>query len=257
MSSHAQGRSTAGGRIAELRTTHGIIPALDMDSADQVRRVVESTTGIEGVVAYKLGLTMVLRLGLAEAVRRLKEVTDLPILYDHQKAGPDVPDMAAKFCRLCAEAGADGLILFPLAGPRAVDGFVGGALDNGLLPVVGGDLPLADYNASGGGYVVDDALDHIFRRALDLGARHFIVPGNTADKIRHHAGWLRRAIDRPQLVIPGIGALGGSIEDCFAAAEGCNAYAVVGRAIYGADDPTAAARQLAAEAQRFAQGTSD
>lgn len=240
------------GAMAEFRTTHGIIPALDMDSADTIRRVVESTSGIEGIVGYKLGLTMVLHLGLAEAVRQLKEVTDLPILYDHQKAGPDVPDMAGKFCRLCAEAGADGLILFPLAGPRAVDGFVGGALENGLLPVVGGDLPLTDYNASGGGYVVDDALDLIFERARNLGARDFIVPGNTADKVRHHAERLTAVIDRPHLVIPGIGALGGSIEDCFAAASGCNAYAVVGRAIYGAEDPTAAARELAQQALRFA-----
>lgn len=240
------------GRMAEFRTTHGIIPALDMDSADTIRRVVESTSGIEGVVGYKLGLTMVLRLGLAEAVRQLKEVTDLPILYDHQKAGPDVPDMAGKFCRLCAESGADGLILFPLAGPRAVDEFVGGSLENGLLPVVGGDLPLTDYNASGGGYVVDNALDLIFERATNLGARHFIVPGNTADKVQHHAERLTAVIDRPQLVIPGIGALGGSIGDCFAAASGCNAYAVVGRAIYGADDPTAAARELAQQALRFA-----
>jgi orotidine-5'-phosphate decarboxylase len=250
MNTHAAGGSA--GTTVEFATSHGIVPALDLDAVDAACQVVESTRGIEGVVGYKLGLTMVLRLGLGEAVRRIKEITDLPVLYDHQKAGPDVPDMAGKFCRICAEAGADGLILFPLAGPRAVDGFVGESLDNGLLPVVGGDLPLADYNASGGGYVIDDALDHIFARAADLGARHFIVPGNTADKVRHHAARLAGRMQTPSLVIPGIGALGGSIDECFAAAAGCNAYAVVGRAVYGADDPAAAARALAAEALAFA-----
>jgi orotidine-5'-phosphate decarboxylase len=56
----------------------------------------------------------------------------------------------------------------------------------------------------------------------------------------------------PSLFIPGIGALGGSISEAFAAAGTCRAYAVVGRAIYGALDPADAARRLADEATRFA-----
>ena len=47
-------------------------------------------------------------------------------------------------------------------------------------------------------------------------------------------------------------ALGGSIAATFTEANGCNLYAVVGRAIYGAPDPLEAAKQLAGEAQRFA-----
>lgn len=228
------------------------MPALDSDSVYDVLRTVEASTNIEGIVGYKIGLTLALRLGLQNAVAALREVTDLPIIYDHQKAGPDIPDMGRKFCTLAADAGVSGLILFPLAGPRAVDAFVGGAIEAGLLPLVGGDLPLKDYNSSGGGYVVDDALDHIFRRAVDLGADHFIVPGNTADKVRHHAKWLRKAIKTPSLVIPGIGALGGTISDCFSAAKGCRAYAVVGRGIYGAADPMEAAKKLCGEALTFA-----
>lgn len=235
-----------------LASTHGIVPALDLDQPDAVKRVVEQTTGIEGVVAYKLGLTMTLRLGLAAAVRELRSVTDLPIFYDHQKAGPDVGDMAEKFSATTAEAGVDGLVLFPLAGPRAVDAFVGGAIAHGLVPLVGGDLPLADYNASGGGYVVDDALDLIFERAIAKGADHFIVPGRDEAKVRHHAGRLAERVEAPSLFIPGIGALGGSIETAFAAAEGCRAYAIVGRGVYAGDDPARAARDLAEQALRFA-----
>ena len=240
------------GHDVRLATTHGIMPALDMRTLDDVKRVVENTTRIEGVVAYKVGLTVTLPHGLPEAMRQLRTVTDLPLIYDHQKAGPDVPDMAPKFAQTCKESGADGLILFPLAGPRAVDGFVGGALAHRLLPIVGGDLPLAVYNASGGGYVIDNALNLIFERAIASGADHFVVPGNTPDKVAHHAAWLVDAVKTPQLFIPGIGPLGGNIADTFAAADGCRAYAVVGRAVYGADDPAEAARQLAGEALRFA-----
>jgi orotidine-5'-phosphate decarboxylase len=236
----------------KLRTTHGILLALDMESLDDMKRVVEATTRIEGIVGYKVGLTATLRLGLGGAVRHLRSATDLPLVYDHQKAGPDVPDMAAKFASTCKEAGVDGLILFPIAGPRAVIEFAGHALKHRLMPVVGGDLPFPDYNASGGGYVIDDALDKIFRKALEIGVDHFVIPANTPDKVRRHARWLIRKLEQPTLFVPGIGPLGGTIADTFAAAPGCRVYAVIGRAIYAAADPAQAARSLAAEALRFA-----
>ena len=232
-------------------TSHGVMPALDNNSIYDVLRTVEATTNVDGVIGYKIGLTLALRLGLPNAVTALREVTDLPIIYDHQKAGPDIPDMGPKFCKLAGDAGVTGLILFPLAGPGAVKSFVGGAIEAGLLPLVGGDLPLEDYNASGGGFVIDNALEHIFQQAVELGADHFIVPGNTTEKIHVHAQWLQSRIAKPNLVIPGIGALGGNISDCFSAAKGCNAYAVIGRAIYAADNPTEAAKQFANEALKF------
>ena len=238
--------------MTEFRSSHGILPALDMDSLDEMARLVELTTRIEGVIGYKLGLTATLRLGLEGAVRLLRAVTDLPLIYDHQKAGPDVPDMAAKFASTCRAAGVDGVILFPVAGPRAVREFVGGVLKNHLLPLVGGDLPLPDYNVSGGGFIADDALERIFALALETGARHFIVPANKPEKVRRHAENLTRALARPSLFLPGIGPLGGSIAETFGQARGCNLYAVVGRAIYGAPDPVEAAKLLAGEALRFA-----
>jgi orotidine-5'-phosphate decarboxylase len=235
-----------------LRTSHGILIALDMESLDQMRRVVGQTTAIAGIVGYKVGLTATLRLGLGGAVAHLNSSTDLPLIYDHQKAGPDVPDMAPKFAATCKQAGVDGLILFPIAGPRAVVEFAGSAYAHRLLPIVGGDLPFADYNFSGGGYVIDDALDRIFRKAVEIGVDHFVIPGNTATKVERHARWLTENVERPVLFIPGIGALGGSIATAFAAAPGCDLYAVVGRAIYDAADPAEAARKLAGEALRFA-----
>jgi orotidine-5'-phosphate decarboxylase len=235
-----------------FRSSHGILPALDMESLDDMRRVVEQTTRVEGIVGYKVGLTATLRLGLEGAIKLLRPVTDLPLIYDHQKAGPDVPDMAQKFSATCRAAGVDGLVLFPVAGPRAVREFVGGALKHDLVPLVGGDLPLPDYNVSGGGFIADDALDRIFALAVEIGAQHFIIPANKPEKVRHHADALKKALRRPSLFMPGIGALGGSIGATFAVADGCNRYAIVGRAIYGAPDPIEAAKQLCGEALAFA-----
>ncbi len=225
----------------------GIVIALDADSVDESKLVVEQTTAIEGVAAYKVGLIMVLRLGLAEAIRQLRQVTDRPLIYDHQKAGADVPDMAAKFAANCRAAGVDGLILFPTAGPRAVDAFVGEATKHRMLPIVGGDLPFADYNASGGGYVIDHALDLIFARAMALGADHFVVPGNTTLKLIHHAARLCERIDTPTLLVPGIGPLGGTLASIVKAAPGARVFGVVGRAVYAAQDPADAAKRLVEE----------
>jgi len=235
-----------------FRTRHGIIVALDASTVDACKRTVDVTSAVEGVVGYKLGMTTVLRLGLAETVRQFREHTDLPLIYDHQKAGPDVVDMAAKFAALCAEAKVDGLILFPTAGPRAVAAFVGETLEHGMLALVGGDLPFADYNVSGGGYVADDALERIIATAITAGANHFVVPGNTPDKLRHHAAWIRDALPEPVFVVPGIGPLGGRMGDLVAAAGGCRVYGVVGRAVYDAPDPAAAARGLYDEAMAAA-----
>ena len=233
-----------------FRARHGIIVALDADSVDACKRTVDLTTGIDGVVGYKLGLTTALRLGLGESVLQLRGHTDLPLLYDHQKAGPDVFDMAAKFAALAAEAGVDGLILFPIAGPRAVDSFVGESLKRGILPLVGGDLPFPDYNVSGGGYVADNALDQIIDRAAAIGADHFVVPGNTPAKLRHQAA--RMGDRRPVFIVPGIGPLGGRLSDLVPAAPGCSVLGVVGRAVYASDDPAQAARALVDEARRAA-----
>ena len=170
-------------RTVRFRAKHGIIVALDADTVDACKKTIDLTTTVDGVVGYKLGMTMALNLGLAEAVRQLRSHTVLPLLYDHQKAGPDVVDMAAKFAALCANAKVDGLILFPLAGPRAVEGFVGESLKQGILPLVGGDLPFPDFNISGGGYVADDALE----RGAEGGAVH-----------RRETAPARRAIQPPE-----------------------------------------------------------
>ena len=238
--------------MIRFRATHGIVPALDMDDLDVMRRVVEQTSRVDGVVGFKVGLTAVLRLGLAGAVKHLRAATDLPLIYDHQKAGPDVPDMAQKFAATCRAAGVDGLILFPVAGPRAVREFVGRALEHRLTPLVGGELPLPDDTVAGGGFIADDALARIFALALALGATAFVVPANDPAKVKRHAEALTATLARPSLFMPGIGALGGSIAATFREAPGCDLYAVVGRAIYADRDPLEAAKRLAGDALRFA-----
>lgn len=230
----------------------GIIIALDPESVDGCKQILDKTTRITGVAGYKIGLTSVLRLGLAEVVRQFRQHTDLPLLYDHQKAGADVFDMAPKFARICAQAGVDGLILFPTAGPRAVDAFVGESIKHDVLPIVGGELPFSDYTVSGGGYVADDALIRILRASIEAGARSFVLPGHCTERFRQHASLLRELIADPLILVPGIGPLGGKLPELVAAAPDCHVLGVVGRAVYSADDPAEAAKALVHEARQAA-----
>ncbi len=68
---------------------HGVIIACDVDDINILRDLVRSTCDIEGIVGYKIGANLALKYGL-------KHLTDdidfhLPVIYDHQKAGTDIP----------------------------------------------------------------------------------------------------------------------------------------------------------------------
>jgi orotidine-5'-phosphate decarboxylase len=229
----------------KLKGDMGIVPALDIDSHEHLELVVRETSKREGVAGYKLGLTSVLHFGLRESVRRLRDLTDLPIVYDHQKAGPDMPDMAKKYVALCKEADVDGLILFPVAGPTAVDQFVGESIRADLTPFVGGEIPVPDYGVSGGGYMLDDALDRILVRAVQNKTDHFVLPAHDVEKIERWSKWISSNVSSPLVLLTGFGALGGSIETSFAAAAVCKRrFAIVGRLITGSKTPGDAAARM-------------
>ena len=229
----------------------GVVPAVDLESTDDLLRVIEKTCEVPGVTEYKLGGGP-MRLALDETMKEIRRITDLPILYDHQKAGPDMPASARPFVKICSEAGLKGLILFPVAGPTAVRQFVGHSLEAGLIPVVGGEIPVPDYCIKGGGYFADDGLDRIIEQATKMGGRHFVLPANDLEMIRRRSAWLVENIRTPVLFLTGIGPLGGTIAEAFGAAEGLpSRLAVIGRKICAAPDPGEAARRMVDEVMQF------
>lgn len=223
----------------------GLVPALDIENDEQFESVVRQTTGVEGMAGYKLGLSTVLRLGLTESVRRLRDLTDLPIYYDHQKAGPDMPDSAYHFTQICAAAGVDGLVLFPVAGPTAVEKFVGESIRLGMTPIVGGHIPVPDYVASGGGYMIDDALDEILKDSARVGADNFVLPAHDPELVSRWTQWISGNVSNPVVYLTGFGSLGGKVEEAIPAAMSCERLiAIVGRLITGSKDPADAAKSF-------------
>lgn len=232
-----------------FKLKHGVIVACDVRTLEKLKEVVELTCDIEGIVGYKIGFLLALRYGLPKVVEVIQRHTDLSIIYDHQKAGTDIPQMGSIFANLCKKSGVNGVIVFPQSGPETEKAFVESLISEGLVPLVGGEMTHPKYLEKDGGFIRNDAVEEMYKYGAKLGVKYFIVPGNKPERIKHYLLLLKREITDPRLCMPGIGRQGGEIKSAFTAAKGAIAtYAIVGSSIYNASNVREAARILAKEA---------
>ena len=231
--------------------THGVIPACDVSTAEEFKTLIERTCSIEGIVGYKVGCTLALGYGLPKLTEIVAEQTDLPVIYDHQKAGTDIPQMGDKFAEVCAKAGVRVVIVFPMAGPAAEKAFIEALFQRGLVPWVGGEMTHEKYLSGEGGFIDDDAPKEMYKIGAECGVEYFIVPGNKPDIIREYDTLISVTVKEPKFCMPGIGTQGGEIRKAFEAVKGKEAYAIVGSAIYKSRDMEGAARGFCKEAMEF------
>ncbi len=220
---------------------YGIIPACDVETLDELAKLVGATSTVNGIVGYKVGAILGLTYGLANVVGAIKEQSNLPILYDHQKAGTDIPQLAEEFTRVWQEAGVAAAIVFPQAGPETEEALLRAIIGQGMIAIVGGEMTHPRYLSKDGGYLSDDAPARMYKVAADIGVTHFVVPGNRPGAVEKYAKLIGGAIQTPRFLLPGIGRQGGDIETAFAATLGHPAYAIIGSGIYKAADVTQAA----------------
>lgn len=223
-----------------LTKEQGIIVAADVPNVESLRRLITICEAEQSVVAIKVGVSLALRYGLGEVVRGIREVTELPVIYDHQKAGTDIPASGRPFAEVCADAGVEGVIFFPLAGPNTLESFVLAAFDLELTPIVGLVMTHAAFLESEGGFISDDASDRILEHALKLGVNDFVMPGNRLDALKSLSKKLKTRSKSVGIMMPGIGTQGGTIKAAFAATDTHRHYAIIGSSIYAAADPSAA-----------------
>ena len=141
------------------------------------------TNGVSGVGAYKIGLELSLKYGLDRIVNVARAHTELPLIYDHQKGGTDIPKMGTNFAEVCHSAGINAVILFPLTGPETEQHWVRECKRVGLHVLVGGLMTHKGFLASEGGFVLDEAPVRIFDIATNLGVTDFVVPGNKPSSV--------------------------------------------------------------------------
>jgi len=183
---------------------------------------------------------------LPAAVETVKEMTDLPVVYDYQKAGSDIPQMGEEFAAVMKASNVDSAIIFPQAGPKTEEAFVMALQKEGIIPMVGGEMTHPQFLAKDGGYILDDAPERIYELAAKLGVEHFVVPGNKPERILAYRKLLESKGIKPVLYSPGLVAQGGSLTEG-AKAAGERWHAIVGRGIYGAKDMRKAAEELVSQ----------
>jgi orotidine-5'-phosphate decarboxylase len=234
-----------------FKSRFGVIIACDVSSLNHLYTLVEETCSVEGVVGYKIGCMLGLTHGLPRISEMFREVTDLPIIYDHQKAGTDIPRLGDGFAQTCKEGGMKGVIIFPQSGPASESAFIEALLARDMIPIVGGEMTHPQYLSTDGGFIREDAPREMYGLAAEKGVEYYVVPGNKPEQIKTYLELLSPTIDTPKFCMPGIGRQGGQIRSAFHHVKHVSAYAIVGSGIYKSDDMKSAATQFAEEALEF------
>lgn len=213
-----------------------IIVAADVTNVADLIDVVEATIDVPGISSYKIGASLLKHLDdVVSNIRKIggKKEKHPVIIYDHQKAGNDIPNIGVGFAKMLSESGINAAILFPFAGPETQEKWTMACFDAGLKVLTGGVMTHPKFLVSEGGYIADDAPERIIRLAVELGVRHFVVPGtklNWVQKIRELLDGLLGP-GNYVLYAPGFVDQGGVITECGKFA-GDNWHAIVGSAIY-------------------------
>jgi orotidine-5'-phosphate decarboxylase len=226
-----------------------LIVSVDLDS-DGCDQLALNLRDVAGIGAFKIGFTVGLDQGVSYAVNSILANfgENTPIIYDHQKAGNDIPEMGDKFAKTLKHAGVDAAILFPFTGPETQTRWTKSCQDAGLKVIVGGIMTHKKFLVSEGGYIADSAPMKIYELALDQGVRDFVVPGTKPDWVRKVRLFMEFISESDEFVYyaPGFISQGGDLSEA-AKEAGKYFHPIVGSAIYdqkSAEDRQAMARQL-------------
>ena len=224
-----------------IKSNKSIIPSCDVSDLSKLRSLVKETCSVEGIGAYKIGLELALRFGISAVVREIRKQTNIPIIYDHQKAATDIPELGEKFAK--AVKGVDAVILFPFTGPETEKAWIKACRKENIGVIVGGEMTHKGFTEEQGGFISSRESLKIYEIASKLGVNDYVVPGNKPEKIRLYKAFLEARGIKPVFYSPGLIAQGGDITES-AKAAGERWHAIVGRALYDAKDINKAAREL-------------
>lgn len=239
---------TAIGKLEQkiIKQERSVIPACDVSTLEEFETLVKDTAPVKGIGGYKVGFELGLGYGLGKVVKTARKYTSKPIIYDHQKAGTDIPDTGKNFAEVCKKAGVDTVIFFPQSGPETERAWLYHALDKGLKVIVGGRMTHSAYTVSEGGFITDEGALEMYRIAARTGINNFVVPGNKPEIIEQIRGVVEAEGVNPIFYAPGFIAQGGNISEA-AKVAGDRFHGIVGRGIYQAADKKAAAIEHASQ----------
>ena len=210
--------------------SRSVIVAADVPDIHTCIEIAKAVKDVPRIKAIKVGFLAGLK-GLPLVVEQFRNILgeDMVIIYDHQKAANDIPEMGPKFARELKNMHVDAAILFPFAGPKTQRVWTASCHDAGLHVIVGAVMTHDEFLQSEGGYIANDAPWQIITNAFRQGVRDFVVPGTKIEWVTKIRDWLGN--NNYTLYAPGFITQGGDITECGKAA-GPNFHAIVGGAIY-------------------------
>lgn len=202
-----------------------IILALDVTTRDDALRVVGLVR--EHVDAIKINWPLVLGAGpgmITELSKVRQVICDFKI--------SDIPNTNRLIVEQAMARGASAVICHGFAGDDSVRACVDAAKGQVFV--------LTEMSHPGGKQFTAPVADRLAALAKAAGARGIVAPATRPDRISA----LRKIVGGLEIITPGVGAQGGTASDALRAGAD---FVIVGRAIYEAPDPGAAARKLAEE----------
>lgn len=203
-----------------------LILALDETEREKAIAVANAVGDI--VDAIKINYPLVLSCGLEMVTELAKHSA---VICDFKVA--DIPNTNRLIVEQVVRLGANGVIVHGFTGSDSVEACVKAAQDVDVFVVT-------EMSHPGGTEFTAKVADQLVTLAKQSGASGIIAPATRPGRLSE----IRSMAENLMILTPGVGAQGGSASDAIKAGAD---YIIVGRSIYKADDPRAAAQKLAAE----------
>jgi orotidine-5'-phosphate decarboxylase len=202
---------------------------LSLDVTDRASALTIAAACAREVDAIKVGYPLVLAAGLG--IARDLSGLGLPLIADFKVA--DIPNTNTLICEQVFAAGFSAVIAQGFPGPDSVAACVAAAHAHG-----GECYVVAEMSHPGAlTFFSEGVPERLCKVVAQTGADGIIAPATRPERVKA----LRALIGRKKILSPGIGAQGGDPAVVAPLVDGM----IVGRAIYGAADPAAAARVYA------------
>jgi orotidine-5'-phosphate decarboxylase len=203
-----------------MKKQSGLILALDVTDRNKALQVAESVGDL--MDAIKVNYPLALSCGL-EIVKELSQ--HIAVICDFKVA--DIPNTNRLIVEQAFLHGASGIIVHGFVGHDSVEACVEHAK--------GGDVfVVTEMSHPGGQEFTAKIAEDLVQVAIDAKASGVIAPATRPERLKI----IRDRLPNEMVVLsPGVGAQGGTISDTFNAGAD---FAIIGRAIYDAEDPRSA-----------------
>lgn len=207
-----------------MKSDSRLVLALDETDGKKALAIAESVGDI--VDAIKINWPLVLSEG-PQMITKLSEMSE--VICDFKIA--DIPNTVRLIVENAVSRGASAVIVHAFTGDDSLRAAVEASGDAEVYAVT-------EMSHPGAKMFTAQHAEEMARLGVECGVDGFIAPATRPDRIAA----IRAVVGDRKILSPGVGAQGGKASDAISAGA---TYAIVGRAIYGSDNPRDSANAFA------------